>query len=106
MNIWMVPPPTVEPELTLSRWRVLHCSDGKRYLNGWCEERFEGRCSTAICDFDHEKMVATTVSGRRYKLKGPSGVDPDATYTWVGYSRVNQLEIVADVSAEYVHRGE
>jgi hypothetical protein len=101
MNIWMVPPPTEEPFLTLTHWRVLHCSDGCRYLNGWCVERQEGRCSTSIVQFDRAEMVATTLSGRHYKLRGAPGSHPDASYTWDAYCRVNQLVVEADVSDEY-----
>jgi hypothetical protein len=101
MNIWGVPTPAEEPFLTLRSWRVLQCSDGERYLNGWCEERAEGRCSTAVVAFDRERSIATTVSGRRYKLTGEPGLHPDAVYTWIGYSRLNEIEIEADVSDEY-----
>jgi hypothetical protein len=101
MPIWNVPTTAEEPKLTLRRWFVIECTDGHRYVLGWCPERHEGRVSTAIISFDPASMTLRTQSGRLYLLAGEPGFDPDAAYTWGAYARVNELAPRRDATRDY-----
>jgi len=67
--------------------RVLnrHCC----HLVGWAEEAREGRVSSPVVHWEARALQAVTESGRRYALVGPPGFDPDATYVWTRWLRLN-----------------
>jgi len=101
MPVWNVPPQRDEPHLTVRSWCVIECTNHERYLVGWCEERGEGRVSTAIVSFDPQAMKVKTASGRIYHLSGPPGRDPDGLYVWITYAAVNELTRLRDATSEY-----
>jgi hypothetical protein len=99
-SVWNSVPVGEAPTITVVRWSVVECSNGHRYLRGYCLELREGRASTSIVEFDAKQARCRTASGRVYTLRGPPGCDADADWVWDAYSRVNALEVVADVSGE------
>lgn len=73
------PAPEVEdePEATMAPWLVFEVSPaGTRHLCGWVG--WEGRVSSALQGWDPARRIATTRSGRRYRLEGQPERDRDA----------------------------
>lgn len=101
-GLWQTPGVEEQPALTVTKWRVLEITQGKlagqRHIVGYCCENHEGRASTAIVSYNKNTRIATTKSGRKYKLQGSTGFSYDADYVW----RVWSQDIpVRDVSTEY-----
>lgn len=97
------PAPDVEaePAVVMSPWAVVEVMpSGERHLCGWIG--YEGRVSSAITAFDPRTRMATTRSGRQYRLVGPPGYNRDALYVWDRWSWANRIESQREVSAEYV----
>lgn len=89
-----------EPDVALTRWQVRQVGPaGTRHCVGWAE--YEGRVTSSVVHFEPESRTATTRSGRRYRLEGPPGVDPDAEWVWSWWSDANGVRFWTDVSAEY-----
>lgn len=94
------PPVEDEPDAVMTAWRVIKVlPSGERHLCGWVG--YEGRVSSPVLTFDPQSRIATTRSGRRYRLRGPSGYDPDALWVWQAWSRANGVEFQEDVSMDY-----
>jgi hypothetical protein len=96
MSIWGTQSVEDQPTLTLKSWCVFD-ADGTKHFGGWCVENHEGRVSSAIVCFDQKTLVGTTVSGRKYQLKGPSGLCRDADYVvskWVDYNHISKAKQV------------
>jgi hypothetical protein len=99
MAIWKVEDVDGEPEVVLVRWRILETDSGDRHLAGAREDDFTGRVSTAITTFDPARMMATTLSGRTYQLRGAPAYNPDAQYVWEQWCVVNEVRMSSDVTA-------
>ena len=99
MVMWNVDGVDGEPEIVLVSWRILATDSGDRHLVGAREDDFTGRVSTAITTFDPSRMMATTLSGRKYQLHGAPGYDADAQYVWERWCNVNGVRIFRDVTA-------
>jgi hypothetical protein len=100
MPVWKAKPVSQQPEVTLVRWSVIETDKAERHFVGYCLEDRWGRVSSAIRQFDQKTLCGVTQSGRVYKLSGPSGYDPDATYVWERWSAINGVRSAHDVSPE------
>ncbi|ANB77352.1 hypothetical protein AYM40_35340 [Paraburkholderia phytofirmans OLGA172] len=101
MSIGKVKPLTEEHDIVLIRWRVLRADNGTDRLVGARLDDFDGRVSSALTEFDRERMVATTRSGRVYLLQGPPGYNADAEYVWEFVCKRDGIKEFADVTREY-----
>lgn len=72
MPIWGYVDESVYQDVVLVSWSVMETAAGDRHFVGLTEHHREGRVSSAIA-FDPEKGVASTRSGRRYRLRGRPG---------------------------------
>ena len=100
MPVWTTLDAAVQPELTLRSWQVMQLPDGDLHLVGYCIENQEGRTSSAVEAFDREQLVATTSTGRVYKLVGSPGGDLDAEYVWHRWARINGATEWKDIAPE------
>lgn len=98
MPIWSVNPVADEPETQLAAWQVMEVPDGSRHLVGYALNAREGRVSTAVQQFDAERLRAVTRSGRVYELVGRPGCDSDADYVWALWRSLNKVEAFTDVT--------
>lgn len=80
MPIWTLASVTAEPEVALSRWRILETTEGTRHFVGADERDHTGRVSSAIVLFDCRSLRGETQSGRIYHLIGEAGWSNDADY--------------------------
>lgn len=101
MSVHRVPPVACESETVLSRYRVFKLPEGTRHFCGYVAADREGRVSSQIMDWDPVTRVGTTRRGRRYRLDGEPGFDPDAEYVWARWKRINEVTDFKDVTEEY-----
>lgn len=106
MSIYKAAAVSVEPQTSLTQWRVIQIpaveGDGyERHFVGYAG--YEGRVSTAIQEFDKSQNCGITRSGRKYLLTGPSGFNGDAEYVLARWMGIHSLthEDIKDVSSEY-----
>jgi len=106
-GLWQPDSVDLEPETELYQWQVFEVSSPNsdrldRHLAG-TSSTDPGRVSSRLVDFDHEKRVGTTRSGRRYKLMGPPGFSSDAQYVWNSWLRIMRVDKdrVTNVSDQY-----
>lgn len=71
------------------------------HLVGYIPGQWSGRTSSAIQNFDKEKMMITTSSGRVYKLEGMPGRTNDGDYVWDYWKSFNKARNEKDVTSEY-----
>lgn len=95
-----------QPPVTLRNWRAVTLKRTAVYverlhLYGLNVESYEGRMSSEVVTFDVAKRVAKTLSGRLYILDGPAGHHPDASWTFHGWSRINQSYDIVDVTEDF-----
>lgn len=98
MAIWRARSIDDVPEVILVRWRVFETEGGERHFVGTRRDRWTGRVSSAIVEFDMTTRTGVTRSGRRYVLEGASGISVDANYTWAVWCRANGVVIYRDVT--------
>jgi len=103
MPIWKPASVDRAPEVTMSEWRIMEVTspywDGaSRHFVGHNVTDGEGRVSSNIVEFDKEKMVGITRSGRVYHLVGSSRQDADAGYVWNQWKKINHVDSELDVS--------
>ncbi|KAA0894254.1 hypothetical protein [Oryzomonas rubra] len=96
MPIWKTEPIDREPEIVLTDWTVYEVSSNlwpgrTRHFVGFSVMGREGRVSSAIVQFDADKMAGVTESGRVYLLKGAQGGHPDGLYVWGLWCRRNEI---------------
>lgn len=109
-SIWEATPVSAEPETTLTNWRIYQVQrvEGEEkdtiHFVGWTG--YEGRVSSRIEAFDDSKMTGISKSGRVYKLKGKAGFDPDASYVWQMWLRLNGNLKFIDITDSYNRGGE
>lgn len=104
-GVWACAPVSERPEVVLTRWRVYEVAlpgDTKRtrHFVGYNPQDREGRVSSAIVQFDTATMCGVTQSGRVYELRGKSGWDGDADYTWNRWKGINGVTEAVDVTGE------
>ena len=90
--------PSIGAELEKS-YGDLYVQVAHMHFNGYNYRDREGRMSSRIVEFDAERMVGRTRSGRVYELKGPPDFDLDAEYVlrrWIRFNNADRnFEIVA-----------
>lgn len=84
----------------MTHWRFFQISGplglSSRHLVGRCNG--EGRVCSALYSIDLTSLTALSGSGRFYRLQGPPGQDPDASYVWEEWTRFNRATHVKDVT--------
>lgn len=105
-SVWSVAPIDDEPEIVLSNWTVFEVtselwSESTRHFVGYNNLDREGRVSSAIVQFDPEKAIGVTRSGRVYHLQGAQGFgSPDGLYIWKFWCRRSQVTKADEVRLE------
>lgn len=85
MTVVTMPSVDSQPDIVLTDWSVVRISAENQHWDvilGWCELNRCGRVTTPVMEFDGERGVAITRSGRRYQLAGPPGKCDDASYVY------------------------
>ena len=103
-GVWVTPDPLEQPELSISRWRIIeitHKRQKERRLSGFVVENQEGRLSTPLIAIDLDKKQCVTRSTRIYNLIGPPALDDDAEYVLRAWMSANGIKNIRDVSFEY-----
>lgn len=104
-GVWACAPVSERPEVVLTRWRVYEVAlpagtEFTRHFVGYNTYEREGRVSSAIAQFDPATMCGVTQSGRVYELRGKSGWDGDADYTWNRWKAIYGVTETVDVTGE------
>lgn len=108
MGIWSATPIEQTPEIELAVWRIYEVSselwpEVTRHFCGYNLTEQEGRVSSAIIEFDKEKMIGKTRSGRIYKLVDDkirfSNVG-DAEWVWSYFVERNKLSNIREIKVE------
>jgi len=99
-------PVDIVPEVILTRWLVFevsspHWEGRSRHFVGHNVNDGDGRVSSEIKQFDKEKMIGITRSGRAYHLKGEPAANIDALYVWDVWCNDCKAFDIKDVSNEY-----
>lgn len=107
MVIFAVESVEKEPKQSVVSWSVREVafvgdSERTRHLVGYVARRRSGRVTSAIKDFDKEKMTMTTARGRIYHLEGPPGFSNDGEYVWEEWKRLNEAIDEIDVSDQFI----
>lgn len=108
MTIWRATPVDQVPEIELDQWRIFEAKSPywegtTRHFIGYNLTEGEGRVSSAIQNFDHDKMIGITRSGRVYRLVGEPGWSRDAEFVWTRWCESNHVEDQRDVTGEVNH---
>lgn len=109
MPIWTTIPVDEEPVYPLEAWQVfeLPSLDGEgldHHFVGSGGRGFDpGRVSSRIVEFDRERMVGITRSGRRYELHGPPGHSGDGSYVFDRWLKIFGVDTskVRNVTEQY-----
>lgn len=104
-GVWASAPVSERPEVVLTSWRIYEVAlpggtKCTRHFVGYNTYEREGRVSSAIVQFDPATMCGVTQSGRVYELRGKSGRDGDADYTWNRWKGINGVTEAVDVTGE------
>ncbi|KVG15687.1 MULTISPECIES: hypothetical protein [Burkholderia] len=100
MPIWTLASVTAEPEVVLSRWRILETAEATRHFVGADARDSTGRVSSEVVTFDRLTLRGQTQSGRVYQLIGQPGWSSDAEYVWKCWCEVNGVASYADVTKQ------
>lgn len=103
MSVHIPPSVEEEPEILLSRWRIMELPNGDRHLIGHNVRWNEGRVSSKIKK--QEGRHVFTRSGRKYLLVGESAADADADYLWQRWQTINgidptDIKVISKVESE------
>jgi hypothetical protein len=95
-----------EPEESIIDWSVHEASYGEsngrtHHLVGYIARQRLGRVSSAIQEFDRDKMRIKTSSGRIYNLEGQPGFNSDADYVWAHWKAINDVKKDVNVTNQY-----
>lgn len=103
--IWNV---SSESEVRLADWSVRRVEDDPPtcHLVGYNTGEGEGRVSSAIVEFQAVEQIATTRSGRRYRLLGRSGGNSDAEYVWNRWCAIHAVTQWTDITADFAEAPE
>lgn len=100
MPYYSTPPVADQPQINLARWRIMQTESGDHHFVGYNIDDQEGRVSTVVLQFDVERRLGITSSGRVYELHGPPGLDPDAGYVWHVWKAVNHVTKAEDITED------
>jgi hypothetical protein len=91
MSVWNVAKIEDQPSVSLWNWTIKHTDKGDYFVG--TEGVGSGRVSTRIVEFDPDKRVGRTASGRIYQLLGDEGegYSSNGEYVWGHYKQVNNL---------------
>ena len=99
-SIHPIEPVSSQPVSVMTDWRIfqLRGPTGRRsrHLVGCAGG--EGRVCSALARLDLTTLVAISGSGPFYLLQGPPGQDPDATYVWEQWTRLNRTTHMRDMT--------
>ena len=99
-TIHPIKPVSVQPFSVMTHWRVFQVrgSLGSRSRHLVGRSGGEGRVCSALAKLDLTSLTAVSRSGRFYRLEGPPGQDPDATYVWEQWTRLNRTTHIRDMT--------
>lgn len=105
--LWKTLPVDVNPDISLTSWKVVEVEstawEGKsRHFVGYNFSNREGRVSSEIKEYDQEKKIGVTRSGRKYHLAGSSGHDLDAEYVFSAWCELNKVTSIEDVTKDFL----
>jgi hypothetical protein len=100
VTLWKVASIAEEPEVRISRWRIIEISAGTKHFVGVDQLDLSGRFSSAIVVFDSQMLRGQTVSGRVYQLMGVPGRSDNADYVWQQWCAINEVESFSDVTGK------
>ncbi len=93
-------------EIILRRWRVIEivAPNGNRSRHVWGHDVKNGlgRASSPIVEFNSDAMIATTRSGRNYRLMGLPGNSRLGRHAWNNWCSNNGITAESDVTHEYL----
>ena len=99
-TIHPIEPVSVQPFSVMTNWRVFQVwgplGSRSRHLVGRASG--EGRVCSALAKLDLTSLTAVSGSGRFYRLESPPGQDPDATYVWEQWTRLNRTTHMRDMT--------
>src|SRR5258708_7387933 len=99
MPLWKVAPVVDKPSIRLKYWVIKKTEEGEFFVGDEIGGR--GRVSTRIVEFDDERKVGRTASGRVYELVGFSDYSSDGEYVWSHYKQINNLtELPGELTGE------
>ena len=83
-SLHLIAPVSVEPLAEMTCWRLFQVRSpaGQRTRHLVGRASGEGRVCSALVSIDVMAMAALTRSGRVYRLRPPTGFDPDAEFVW------------------------
>lgn len=100
-GVW---PVRIEPEITLSSWRVFDVDfdiekvPSSYHLVGIDVSEGDGRVSSPIRKMDLALNIVTTRSGRLYRLAGQPGSGGVQSDIWKNWQRMNRVRGYGDVT--------
>lgn len=109
-SIWAASSIEDTPHIELGGWRIYEVSseywpEVTRHFSGYNFTEYEGRCSSAIVEFDKERLIGRTSSGRIYKLSNrrvTMGQMGDAAHVWAWFVERNKLNNIKDITDEFI----
>jgi len=94
-------------DISLRRWRVVEVEikNGVRSRHIWGHDAKNGlgRATSQIVRFNPDAMIATTRSGRNYKLVGLPGNSRLGKDAWIKWCSDNGVVTELDVTNEYLN---
>ena len=100
--------PTNDIAVVITLWSIKEVIFGSntqrtQHLIGYIREENAGRVTSAIQNFDQEKRIITTRSGRIYQLSGKPGSHGDAQYVWDHWKNDNDARDELDATEQYIN---
>jgi hypothetical protein len=91
MPLWKVASIEDQPSVKLYDWKIMKMQEGSYFAGN--EGVGAGRVSTEIVEYDPDKKIGRTKSGRVYQLLGDESpnLSRDASYVWDRYKQINNL---------------
>ena len=99
-TIHPIEPVSVQPFSVMTHWRIFQVwgPTGRRSRHLVGRASGEVRVCIALAKLDLASLMAVSGSGRFYRLKGPPGQNPDATYVWEQWTRLNRATHMRDMT--------
>ena len=99
-TIHPIEPVSVQPFSVMTIWRIFQVrgplGSRSRHLVGRASG--ERRVCSELAKLDLTSLTAVSRSGRFYRLEGPPGQDPDATYVWLMWTQLNRATHLRDMT--------
>lgn len=106
-GVWRPIPVENEPLTRLTKWHAHRVQnlDGSWDLHFHGYAGYEGRVCSRVVEFDKEKMIGRTRSGRLYVLVGVPGANGDAEHVWGNWLHIYGNPQIEDISEELFDGG-